>query len=54
MATLKVRRARSLRRSRWAVAPKASQTKQQGRDARTKRAPKAIPWVTALPDPEVR
>ena len=49
MAMLKVRRARSVRRNRCAVAPKASHTKQQGRDARMNRTPKTKACARALP-----
>src|SRR5713101_9083030 len=54
MAILNVRRARSVRRNRCAVAPKASHTKQQGRDARMNRAPKAMAWARAPPDAALR
>src|SRR5215212_3192837 len=48
MTTLKALAARSVCRSRWAVAPKASQTKQLGSATRTKRTPNESDCVSGL------
>src|SRR5258705_13468020 len=51
---LKIRRARSPRRTRCRTAPNASQGRQLGSDARTNVTPKAADWVSALLAPSWR